>query len=66
MGTNEKLALSVTEAAAVLGISRPMVYRLIRSEGFPVFQVGGRRLISRAGLEAWVASQAETQKEVNL
>ena len=62
MYTNEreKIALSITEAAEQLGISRPTMYQLTRREGFPTFKVGSRTLISRAGLEAWVQAQAQT------
>ena len=58
MEKNEKLALSVTETAEALGLSRPSVYRLLQREDFPVFQVGGRRLVSRRGLEEWIDKQA--------
>lgn len=55
---NDKLGLSVTEAAALLGVSRPTVYELINREDFPSFRIGTRRVISRAGLERWVEAQA--------
>ena len=56
---DERVALSVTEAAALLGVSRPTVYKLLRRSDFPCFQIGARRLISRAGLERWVQEQTE-------
>lgn len=56
---NESIALSVTEAAALLGVSRPTVYHLLNQADFPSFRIGSRRLISRAGLERWVQEQAE-------
>lgn len=55
----EKLALSVTEAAEALGISRRSMYNLIHKEGFPTLMVGGRRLISRELLAEWIKSQAQ-------
>ena len=55
----EKMALSVTEAAEALGLSRPTVYKLIHRDDFPVIKVGTRTLISRRGLEAWIAAQAK-------
>lgn len=55
----EKLALSAAEAAALIGVSRPSVYLLCKREDFPSFYVGGRLLISRRGLEAWVEQQAK-------
>lgn len=55
----DSIALSVTEAAALLGVSRPTIYQLLNREDFPSFRIGARRLISRAGLERWVQEQAE-------
>ena len=54
----EKLAYSLTETAKVLGISRPTVYTLIKQPGFPVFQIGGRKLVSVDGLREWVIQEA--------
>lgn len=53
----ERMTMNPTEAAKVLGISRPTLYALMRQDGFPSFKVGSRRLISRAGLERWIAEQ---------
>ena len=55
----DKLAYSLTETAQVLGVSRPTVYALIKQPGFPVFQVGGRKLVSVEGLRDWIRSQTE-------
>ncbi len=55
----DKLSYSVTETAQVLGVSRPAVYALIKQPGFPVFQIGGRKLVSVEGLRDWVRNQAE-------
>ena len=55
----EKLALSAAEAAQLVGVSKPTVYLLCKREDFPSFYVGGRLLISRRGLEAWVEQQAK-------
>lgn len=55
----EKIAYSVMETAQVLGVSRPTVYALMKRPGFPVFQIGGRKLISVDGLRNWVRKQAE-------
>lgn len=56
--SEEKLAMSVAETAAALGVSRPTVYNLLHKQGFPSFRVGGRTLVSVDGLRAWVAAQA--------
>ncbi len=55
---SERLAYSLTETAEVLGISRPTVYALIKQPGFPVFQIGGRKLVSVDGLREWVIKEA--------
>ena len=55
----EKLAISATEAAKLIGVSRSTVYELARSENFPAFRVGDRVLVSAAGLADWVKAQAE-------
>ena len=55
----DKLAYSITEAAQVLGVSRPTVYALIKQPGFPVFQIGSRKLVSVEGLRDWIRSQTE-------
>lgn len=54
----DKLALSVSETAELLGLSRPKVYDLINRPDFPSFTVGNRRLISKAGLERWIAERS--------
>ena len=53
-----KLAYSLTETAAVLGVSRPTAYALIKQPGFPVFQIGSRKLVSVDGLREWVLKEA--------
>lgn len=57
----DKLAYSLTETAQVLGVSRPTVYALIKQPGFPVFQIGGRKLVSVEGLRDWVRNQAQAE-----
>lgn len=54
----DKLTLSVSETAELLGLSRPKVYDLIKLPDFPSFAVGKRRLISKAGLELWIAAKS--------
>ncbi len=56
----EKLAITVKEAAILLGVSPPLVYELINREDFPSFKVGKRRLIGKAALEEWVQIQAQS------
>ena len=63
MDSKEKLAISVPEAAELLGISKPTAYILVRRADFPAFKVGGRTLVSRTGLEAWVRKQEGAASE---
>ena len=58
MEVTEKLALSVTETAAILGVSKPTVYDLIHRDDFPSFKIGNRVLVSRTRLAEWVEAQA--------
>ena len=55
----EKLTYSVPEAAEALGISKTNMYQLIKTEGFPVVVIGGRRLIPVKALERWVEEMAQ-------
>lgn len=60
----EKIALSVPEAAGLLGISKPTMYTLIRRADFPAFKVGGRTLVARVGLEKWVDQQSRIKETI--
>lgn len=62
MTTNDKITVSVTEAAQLLGLSRPTVYKLIHRGDFPVLRVGTRTLIHRTRLEEWAERQMEKQR----
>ena len=53
-----KLTLTVAEAATIIGVSLPTAYTLVHSAGFPAFTIGRKLLISRQGLEKWIAQQA--------
>lgn len=53
---DEPLLLSVTEAAALLGVSRSMAYNLVRRGILPHVELGPGHVLQvpRAGLERWV------------
>lgn len=53
----EPIAVSASDAARLLGVSKPKVYELINQEGFPAFKLGGRTLVSLDGLREWVRKQ---------
>jgi excisionase family DNA binding protein len=52
------LAVSVLDAAGVLGLSRRTVQAMALRGELPSFRVGGRRLLSVAELRRWVERQA--------
>jgi excisionase family DNA binding protein len=45
--------LSAKELAAILG-SRPLAYRLLNTQGFPVVRLGKRLLVREDSLDAWL------------
>lgn len=51
---DRRIAVSVDEAARILGAGRTMIYDEIRSARLRSFKVGSRRFISVAALEEWV------------
>lgn len=62
MQTNDRIAISVTEASQILGVSKPTMYKLIHTEGFPVLHIGRRTLIHRGKMEEWCANRVEAQE----
>lgn len=57
----EPIAVSVSETARLLGVSRPVVYSLLNRPDFPAFKLGNRTLVSVEGLREWVRSKADVQ-----
>ena len=56
----EALALSVPQLAEQLGISLPIAYQLVKSEGFPAIRVSERRIIiPKDALEKWLSQEAD-------
>ncbi|KAF5071993.1 Helix-turn-helix domain protein [anaerobic digester metagenome] len=58
----EKLAISVSELAKLLGIGVPHAYDLVHRADFPAIKVGRRTIIPIAKLEEWLAEEAEKGK----
>ena len=56
----EPLSVSASVAAKLLGLSKPVIYQLMKRSDFPAFKVGGRTLVSVAGLRRWVEAQVQT------
>lgn len=51
------LALGISEAAELLGVSETAMRDLCHRRDFPAVKVSGKFLISRAGLSAWLEEQ---------
>jgi excisionase family DNA binding protein len=50
-----QLALSVREAAELLGVSKDTIYDQVKAQAIPYRKLGGRVVIPRAALEKWLA-----------
>ena len=62
---SDKLAVSVDEAAALIGLGRDVTYRLLMSGEVPSYKEGARRLVPLAGLREYVERRtAEAGQEV--
>lgn len=57
------LAVSTSEAARLLSVSRPAIYQYIGRDDFPSFKLGGRVLVSVDGLRRWIDKQAAKEAE---
>ena len=59
-----KLAVTVTEMAELLSISRPYCYTILNREDFSGdFRVGGKRLISVEYLQNWIKNQISSDQD---
>ena len=57
--TETKPVLTVTEAAALLGISRALAYQLVARGEIPAVHLGRRIVVPRQALEALLATATE-------
>ena len=58
-----KLTCSVSEAAKILGVSKPTMYDLVHKGTIPSITVGRKILISRAALIDWLENGGTHGKE---
>ena len=59
----EKKAVSVTEAARMLGIGRNLAYEAVERKEIPTIRIGGRILVPLAALEKLLEAKAEAVTE---
>lgn len=62
---DNRLTMSISEAAQELGICEKSVYTLTHRADFPVIRLGRRVRISREGLRIWVRQQAQGNTEAS-
>lgn len=55
------LAVSMGSAAALLGVSRSLAYRLAAEGALPSVRIGGRRVVPRAALALWLDAEVQRQ-----
>ena len=56
----DRLSVNVSEAAALLSVSRPTMYEILNREDFTAdFRIGSKHLISVKGLQEWIDKQTE-------
>ena len=61
----EPIAVRASEAARLLGVSKPKLYELTHRDDFTAaFKMGGCTLFSVEGLRSWVAAQTEGRETV--
>lgn len=56
----ERLALKSPEAAALIGVSLPVMYQLCKRADFPAVRLGRAIIIPKASLEAWLEREAQS------
>lgn len=64
INTVDKVALSLTECAVMLGVGRSKMHELARSDRFPVVRVGRRVLVPIDALKAWLNEQAANESVI--
>lgn len=58
---NDKLTLTVQEAAKATGLGINKMYELTHIKGFPVISIGKRRLIVKAKFTEWLETNIGSQ-----
>jgi len=64
VGTNTKPSYSVADVAKELGVSTGMIYELIHQHKLFAVQIGARKIIPRASLDAYMRGDTPEQPAV--
>lgn len=61
MEAKEKILLTVEDIMEITSLSRPSVYSLLNSEGFPHMRIGRRYFVLKSDFDKWL--EEATQKK---
>lgn len=53
----DAIAVSMSEAAKLMSVSRPTIYAWSKMDGFPVIRIGGCSRVLVDGLRDWARAQ---------
>ena len=59
----EKLLYSIKEVATILGISKSLVYQLVKQEKIPILEIENRKLIKAETIEQIVLGKIDLRKK---
>lgn len=54
--------LTVKEAASYIGVSKDLIYQLVREDSIPYFKVGTRILLRQESLDIWIQDKEVLSK----
>lgn len=60
MNNNDKIGISVDEAASLLGIGRNLMLKLVTVSGFPAIRFKRKIIINKSKLQEWFDENAGT------
>lgn len=63
MNKSFQIALTLSDTATLLNISRPTMTQLARRSDFPAIKIGTRWVISIEGLQKWLDEQVEKKRQ---
>ena len=59
----EKLLYSIKEVATILGISKSLVYKLVKQEKIPILEIENRKLIKAETIEQILLGKIDLRKK---
>lgn len=58
MEDSKEILITQQEAAALLGVSMPTYYKIIKNPDFPLISIGRRRMVHKKKMEEWLQSRS--------